>query len=282
LFLACLHEARMSEEKFRIYMGYDTHEDIAFQVASYSLSRRTKLPHVIYPLKQKELRDKGLYTRERDPKQSTEFTYLRFLVPHLSGYKGWAMFVDDDFLWLGDIANLVSLIDDKYAIMCVKHDYNPTETRKLAGVSQEPYPRKNWSSMILYNCGHPANAMLTPELANRESGAFLHRFQWIKDDNLIGEVPYTWNFLVGWYKTLPPPEVPSAIHWTEGGPWFPDHRAVGVDYQQEWLDELSSYEKTLSSKRELCPFELFTLKNNPVLEGYPNSNQRWNWTEQAL
>lgn len=267
------------ENPFRIYMGFDSHEEIAFQVASHSLSKRTKVPHVIHPLKQKEMREKGLYYRQRDPKQSTEFTYLRFLVPHLAGYKGWAMFVDDDFLWLGDLADLLDHIDDKYAIICVQHDYKPTEAVKLAGVAQDAYPRKNWSSMVLYNCGHPANQKLTVELANTESGSYLHRFKWIEDDSLIGEVPYTWNFLVGWYKKLEDGKVPGAIHYTEGGPWFPDHRAIGVDYQQEWLDELADFEKTLPEPRKLCPFELFTQKNNPSLQGYANSGEKWEWQE---
>jgi len=183
-------------------------------------------------------------------------------------------------LWLGDLADLLDHIDDKYALICVKHDYNPTESTKLAGVSQDPYPRKNWSSMILYNCGHPANAKLTPEIANSETGQYLHRFKWIEDDSLIGEVPYIWNFLVGWYKVLPDGKKPGAIHYTEGGPWFPDHRTVGVDYQQEWFDELKEYEKTLSAPRRLCPFELFSLKSTPPLPGYPNSSDRWNWENE--
>eukprot|EP01101_Sappina_pedata_P005632 TRINITY_DN261_c1_g1_i1.p1 TRINITY_DN261_c1_g1~~TRINITY_DN261_c1_g1_i1.p1 ORF type:complete len:285 (-),score=138.65 TRINITY_DN261_c1_g1_i1:79-933(-) len=265
------------ENPFRIYMGFDSHEEIAFQVASHSLSKRTKVPHVIYPLKQKEMRDKGLYYRQRDPKQSTEFTYLRFLVPQLAGYKGWAMFVDDDFLWLGDIADLLDQIDDKYAIMCVKHDYKPTEATKLAGVAQDAYPRKNWSSMVLYNCGHPANQKLTVELANKETGSYLHRFMWIEDDSLIGEVPYTWNFLVGWYKKLEGDKVPGAIHYTEGGPWFPDHRAIGVDYQKEWFEELKEFEATLPEKRKLCPFERFSQNGSPFLPGYPNSEDKWEW-----
>jgi len=189
------------------------------------------------------------------------------------------MFVDDDFLWLGDLSNLINLIDDKYALMCVKHDYNPTETVKLAGVAQDPYPRKNWSSMILYNCGHPANAILTPQVANQETGQYLHRFKWIEDDSLIGEIPFTWNFLVGWYKPLTE-GVPNAIHYTEGGPWFPDHRAAGVDYQKEWIDELHEYEKTLPTQRKLCPYEIFTLKDSPVLPGYPNSSERWIWENE--
>jgi len=261
-------------------MGYDSHEDIAFQVASFSLSRRTKIPHTIIPLKQKELREKGIYKRAKDPKQSTEFTYLRFLVPYLAGYKGWAMFVDDDFLWLGDIAELLDQIDDRYALICVKHDYNPTETVKLAGVSQDPYPRKNWSSMILYNCGHPANAKVTPELANAETGQYLHRFKWLESDDLIGEVPFTWNFLVGWYKPLQEGRMPGAIHYTEGGPWFPDHRAVGVDYQREWIDELRAYEATLPAPRLLCPYERFSLKGSPALPGYSNSDESWSWEKE--
>jgi len=268
------------ESPFRIYMGYDSHEDIAFRVASFSLMRRASVPIEISPLDVRAMRANGTYTRPFDPKQTTEFTYLRFFVPYLTGYKGWAMFVDDDFLWLGDVAELLDAIDDRYAIIVVKNDSTPTEKTKLAGRGQEPYPRKNWSSMILYNCGHPANAVLTPDLANRETGQFLHRFTWITDDSLIAEVPYKWNFLVGWYKKLPDDSPPGAIHYTEGGPWFPDHREANVDYSEEWFAELKKYEATLPEKRQLCPYELFSEQGHKPLAGYPNSDQRWSWADE--
>lgn len=87
-------------------------------------------------------------------------------------------------------------MDDKYALMCVQHDYSPTVTVKLAGCQQEPYPRKNWSSLVLYNCGHPANQALTLDMINSQPGSFLHRFSWITDDSLIGKIDFEWNFLV--------------------------------------------------------------------------------------
>ncbi len=189
------------------------------------------------------------------------------------------MFVDDDFLWLGDIADLIDHCDDKYAIVCVKHDYNPKVTVKLAGRQQSIYPRKNWSSMVLYNCGHPANAKVTLDMINKEGGAYLHRFTWIEDDALIGEVPYHWNFLVDWYKPYEE-GVPGAIHYTEGGPWFPDYRE-GHDYGKEWFEELAKYEKTLPEKRKLCPYELFSEKGIKPLEGYPNSNETWAWDQDC-
>lgn len=217
----------------QIFVGWDSREDIAYRVCAHSIRRHATKPVHITPLKQEELRKRGLYHREKDPLASTEFTYTRFLVPHLTGHKGWALFVDCDFLYTADVSKLFALADEKYAVMCVQHDYRPSETVKMDGVVQTVYPRKNWSSMILWNCGHPANRAVTADAANRQTGAFLHRFQWL-DDALIGSVPETWNWLEGWCRK-PAEGVPNAIHYTRGGPWFDNWK--NVDYADLWLEE---------------------------------------------
>lgn len=223
----------MTVEQFPVFVGWDSREDIAYQVCRHSLLARTTAPVAVSPIKQEELRAAGDYTRPADPLASTEFTYSRFFVPFLTGYQGWALFCDCDFLWLADIRGLIDLIDDRYALMCVHHDHRPSENLKMDGRKQTQYPRKNWSSLVLYNCGHEANRVLTPDLVNRESGAFLHRFQWLSDD-LIGEIPETWNWLEGWCAK---PDVghPNVVHYTRGGPWFDDWQ--DVDYADLWLAE---------------------------------------------
>jgi lipopolysaccharide biosynthesis glycosyltransferase len=263
---------------FRVYLGYDSHEDITYQVAKFSLEKNASVPVHVQPLKREELRAQGVYRREQDPKQSTEFTYCRFFVPYLNNYKGWALFADDDFLFLGDISELLEQADDRYAVMCVQHDYAPTVQVKLAGMSQEAYPRKNWSSMVLYNCGHPANAALTLDVANEKPGSFLHRFSWITDDSLIGAIDYEWNFLAEWYKPYTEDgRKPKAVHYTEGGPWFPDYR--NTDYAAEWMEHMREYEKTLETPRVLCPYERFSKRGNAPLQGYSNSDEPWSWEE---
>ncbi len=223
----------MTNSPFRIFVGWDSREDIAYQVCRHSIAARASVPVEVIPIKQYELRDRGLYRRERDPLASTEFTYTRFFVPHLAGYRGWALFCDCDFLWLADIKRLIEQIDDRYAVMCVHHDHRPPESWKMDGRQQTLYPRKNWSSMVLYNCGHPDNAALTPALINAESGAFLHRFQWL-DDAVIGAVAETWNWLEGWCRR-PADGPPNVVHFTRGGPWFDDWR--DVDYAELWRAE---------------------------------------------
>ena len=220
-------------EPLRIFVGWDSREDIAFQVSKASLERHASVPLQVVPLVQAELRAAGLYHRPEDPLATTEFTYTRFLVPHLAGHAGWALFCDCDFLWTDDVARLFRLADDRYALMCVQHDYRPPEAVKMDGRAQTQYPRKNWSSLMLINCGHPANSVLTPDVANREGGAFLHRFQWL-DDAVIDALPLTWNWLEGWSE---PPEgaPPAAIHFTRGGPWFEAWQTV--DYAALWCAE---------------------------------------------
>ncbi|MEQ8345721.1 MAG: hypothetical protein RIB84_11795 [Sneathiellaceae bacterium] len=218
-------------DPIRLYVGFDSREAVAYEVCRHSAERNSSAPLRVEALKQDELRAQGLYWRDTDPLASTEFTYTRFLVPHLAGYRGWALFCDCDFLWLGDIAELFALRDEACAVMCVHHDHRPPEAVKMDGAVQTRYRRKNWSSMVLYNCGHPANAVLTPELVNASTGAFLHQFQWLADD-LIGAVPETWNWLEGWCAP-PPGGPPKVVHFTRGGPWFAQWQ--DVEYGGLWL-----------------------------------------------
>jgi len=218
-----------------VYIGYDTREDIAYQVSKYSILSKSQ--HIkVNPLKLNELKDKKIYWREEDKLGSTEFTFSRFLVPELNKFEGWALFCDCDILFLEDINNLFNLTDEKYAVMCVKHDYKPKEGIKMDGKAQTLYPRKNWSSLVLWNCSHPSNKLVNKELINspETTGKYLHRFSWLKDEE-VGSLPHHWNWLAGWYKE-PEDGSPKAIHYTEGGPWFENYRHC--EYHQTWKDHL--------------------------------------------
>jgi lipopolysaccharide biosynthesis glycosyltransferase len=219
----------------KVFVGYDTREDIAYQVCKHSIESKQSDASV-RPLKQQELRDAGWYTRGIDKLASTEFTFTRFLIPELCNFNGWALFMDCDMILKTDIKQLFDQADDKYAIMCVQHDYSPSATIKMDGQAQTIYPRKNWSSVMLFNCGHKSNAKLTQNLINdpKITGAYLHRFSWLKDKE-VGELSPEWNWLVGHYKE-PKDGTPKLIHYTEGGPWFENYR--NCDYHQDWKDEL--------------------------------------------
>ena len=217
----------------KVFIGWDSREEDAYKVCVHTIKKHASSDVEIVPLKRDELRQQGLYTRDEGGAVSTEFAYTRFLTPHLSDYKGWSLFIDCDFLFTRDIAELFSLSDPNYAVMCVKHDYTPSSTIKMDGQKQVSYPRKNWSSCVLWNCAHPANAIVTPNIVNTETGAFLHRFQWLPD-NLIGELPLEWNWLEGEYEK--PENIPAVIHYTNGGAWFKE--CQDVEYAQEWLDAL--------------------------------------------
>ena len=222
----------------KIFIGWDKREDIAFKVCQESLARHSSEYLSITPIKQHEMRERNLYWREPDPLSSTDFTFTRFLTPYLAGYKGWAIFMDCDFLWRGDIATVMDYCDSSKSVMVVKHNYVPTETTKMDGAVQSQYPRKNWSSFMLLNCDHPDTQSLTPEVVTRESGAYLHRFQWPKDEH-IGSLPVFYNYLEGWNNKEDCPN-PLGVHFTRGGPWFRDY--LHVEYGDEWIQ----YAKRLS------------------------------------
>ncbi len=220
-------------EQLKIFIGWDSREDIAYQVARQSLLRHASVPVDVIPIKLPDLVAKGMYTRAIDPLATTEFTYSRFLTPALNDFRGWALFCDCDFLYFGDVAELRQFMKPEHAVACVKHDYTPKESTKMDGQIQTVYPRKNWSSFMLFNCEHPSTRKLTVETVNRETGAYLHRMQWAAD-NEIGEIPTEWNWLEGWNEK-PSTGTPKAVHYTRGGPWFPDWQDVA--YADVWKRE---------------------------------------------
>lgn len=227
----------MSEDELRIYVGWDSREDIAFRSCKQSIIDNSSVDVKIIPLKQKKLRDQELYWREPDKMASTEFTFTRFMVPALADFKGWALFIDCDFIALDDVKKLFDLRDDKYAVMCAQHDYTPKADKKMDGKHQYIYPRKNWSSMMLFNCGHASNRTLTYDFVNNPEidGKYLHRMSWL-DDSEVGEISHEWNWLVGWYKE-PEDGTPKFLHYTEGGPWFDNY------YNCEYSNEYYKYER---------------------------------------
>lgn len=227
------------QDELEVFIGWDSREADAFRVAEFSLRRHSSIALIVTPLVQADLRGRGLYHRADDPLASTEFTYTRFLAPHLARTDGWAIFCDCDFLWLGDVAELLALARPDKALYCVKHSHVPTETTKMDGAIQTVYPRKNWTSLMLFNNSHPAVRRLTPDVVNRATGKFLHRMEWLADDD-IGGLPETWNWLEGWSQK-PARGLPKAIHYTRGGPWFPQWRGVG--YADLWLRELELAER---------------------------------------
>ena len=222
-----------------IFVGYDSREAEAFDVCRFSLLARSSIPLRIQPLGQPE----GLYRRtwhmesgqrvdDRDGRPfSTEFAFSRFLVPAIMNGSGWALYCDCDFLFLDDVAQLIELRDSRFAVQCVKHQHEPRPSLKIFGSAQVAYPRKNWSSLVLWNCAHPANRALTVDAVNSQPGRWLHGFSWLKDED-IGALPEVWNWLSGWSS---PDIAPKAVHYTGGGPWVDDCRAVPL--ADLWLAE---------------------------------------------
>jgi hypothetical protein len=215
-----------------IYIGYDPREAVAFYTLAHSILRRSSIPVSIAPLMQRQL--KRLYTRPRGPTESTEFSLTRFLVPALAGYRGWSLYMDCDMLCRADIAGLAAEIErqpDK-AVLVVKHDYVPKTERKMLDQVQTKYPRKNWSSLMLFN--NERCRALSPEYVNSASGLELHRFAWT-EDRLIGDLRPEWNWLVGEYDYQPEAKI---AHFTLGGPWFDKYR--DCHYAAEWFAERES------------------------------------------
>lgn len=225
----------------KIFVGYDSREDIAWQVCRQSLLRHAGEGVEVCPLRQPALRELGLYTRPADAGASTEFSLTRFLTPYLAAQSGWVIFCDCDFLFTGDVRDVFQSLDPSKAVYCVQHDYTPAHAVKMDGKQQTAYPRKNWSSFMVFNCDHPDVRALTPEVVNSAPPAYLHRFEWIKDPAAIGALNVEWNFLEGEYSK--PDQIPRVIHYTNGGPWFEQWQ--DCDYADLWLNERDLYLQSL-------------------------------------
>lgn len=226
------------QSSFKVFIGYDSREDIAFQVARHSLLRHASSGVSVHPIRQPAVRELGLYTRPVDATATTEFSLTRFLTPYLAAQaRGWVLFTDCDFLFTVDICQVLENLDPAKAVYVVQHEYEPAHDVKMDGKRQTRYPRKNWSSFVLFNCAHPDVQALTPDIVNSASPAFLHRFEWVSHPSLIGSLDLDWNFLEGEYPK--PDKLPRVIHYTNGGPWFDEWK--NVDYSDVWLDEEAAY-----------------------------------------
>ena len=209
----------------RVFVGFDARETVAFNVLAHSIHALASQPVTVAPVRLSQLA--GVFSRERHPLQSSDFSFSRFLTPYLSGYTGWSIFMDCDMLMREDIAELWRLRDDAYAVMVVKHHHVPRENVKFLGEPQSKYEKKNWSSVMLFN--NARCTQLTPEYVSTASGLELHQFKWLGDDSLIGALPDRWNHLVGYN---PPRTDAALVHFTLGGPYFDEYR--DCEYADEW------------------------------------------------
>jgi hypothetical protein len=216
----------------RVFIGYDKVESVAWHTMAHSILERSSRPIAIIPLYLGNL--KNIYNREPDPRQSNEFSFTRFLVPYLSDFDGYSVFFDCDMMLRVDINEILDVVKSQpnKAVYVVKHDYSPKNKIKFLNQVQYQYPRKNWSSVVLWNCSHPSNKAVTPDYVNTATAMELHRFKWLKDDE-IGELDVRWNWLVGEYSN--PPNDVKNVHWTVGGPYFYEYK--DADFSDEWFFE---------------------------------------------
>lgn len=226
----------------RIFVGFDNNaEPIAYHAFCQSIIERSSIPVSFTPLSLNNLQG----YEETHTDGSNAFIYSRFLVPSLCGYEGVAMFFDGDMIVKEDIAKLLALYEDTKAVQVVKHDYKTKASIKYLGAKNENYPRKNWSSVIIFNCAK--NKDLTPDLVMTSTGSFLHRFSWLNDDD-IGELPKEWNWLATEYDFNHDAKL---VHYTLGTPCFSDYQEC--DYSDDWWDVYSGliYPLTGNDKESL-------------------------------
>lgn len=235
----------MTYKPMRVFLGFDPREASAFFVAKESI-RQFDRHIMINGVVLSDLQEKGLYYRRTirrlgklfdeisGASMATEFANSRFLVKEIckqQDWDGWALFMDCDVMVRANLYELRTVLDDSKAVMCVKHDHRPSFNVKMDGAEQTTYPRKNWSSVMAINTGHPKNEALTVELINTVPGRDLHRFCWLEDED-IGELGPEWNYLVGHTEGVEP----KIVHFTDGGPWFENFKKV--EYADEWREHL--------------------------------------------
>lgn len=228
-------------QPYHVYVGFDAQELRTCNIAIASLHGNTERSQVhvdrisrlslfkYYARPTSQMPTGQLYDDISDAPMSTDHAIARFFVPFLMNYRGWALFTDGDVLFRDDVRKLFAYADDRYAVQVVQHPPQMDEAVKKLGHVQSTYPRKNWSSVVLWNCGHPSNAALTVEVLNAWPGRDLHAFSWLSDD-AIGALPSRWNYLVG--VSDPDPD-PAIVHYTLGTPDMPGH--ANDPYATEWF-----------------------------------------------
>lgn len=204
----------MKQDTLKIFIGFDDKEAVVFHTCVQSIIEKCTVPVSIHPLNLQMFKN----YKETHNDGSNNFIYSRFLVPYLNNYKGKALFLDGDMIVNDDLNSLFNHFDDQYAVQVVKHNYKTKYPIKYLGHRNDDYPKKNWSSVILFNCSHPKNKFLTPKLIETAPGSYLHRFSWL-DEKEVGEIPKEWNYLVLEY---PENKKAKIFHYTVGAPCFSD------------------------------------------------------------
>ncbi|WP_251371874.1 glycosyltransferase [Polynucleobacter sp. MWH-UH24A] len=215
-----------------IVVGFDQKEAVAYHVFCQSIIEKASLPCEFLPLAENTLSE----YKETHKDGSNKFIYSRFLTPYLKKFTGWAIFADGDMICNVDIKELWEKRDPTKAVQVVKHNYKTKRNIKYLGNKNEDYPRKNWSSLILWNCEHPKNRILMPQFIQSQPGSYLHRFSWLDDDE-IGELNKDWNWLAIEY---PDSESAKLIHYTLGTPCFFEFR--DTEMSEKWINQ---YQKTI-------------------------------------
>lgn len=210
----------MQSEKISLIVGFDQSEAVAYHAFCQSVLEKASVPVQFMPLAENTLAG----YKETHTDGSNRFIYSRFLTPYLNDFKGWAIFADGDMICQTDIKALWDLRDESKAVQVVQHDYQTKATTKYFGNKNENYPRKNWSSLILWNCAHPAHRVLTPAFIQQQKGSYLHRFSWL-DDSQIGALPREWNWLAIEYEDNPQAKL---IHFTLGTPCLKDYAETAM------------------------------------------------------
>lgn len=213
--------------KTELFIGYDKNQPFAYDTCRLSIRDHSRV--VIKSIMLSSLQSSGHFWRPMG-QGSTEFAFTRFLTPYLKGYYGFAIFCDSDFIWTCDPLELIEQIDTTKAVSVVQHSIQPHQIKqtKMDNKDQSWYPRKNWSSLMVFNCGHPYVKNLTPVAVSESPAGYLHEFHWCPTE-LIGSIPHTYNYLVGYYDDI---EEPKAIHYTDGGPWHPGYE--NVQFADKW------------------------------------------------
>lgn len=214
----------------RIMIGYDPNETIAYHVLCQSIMEHASGPVAFTPINKRNIPE---FDRGKED-GATEFSFSRFLTPYLAGYTGHAIFMDCDMILRDDIYKIMEYVDFKHDVYVVKHDYTPKTKDKFLGAKQYVYPKKNWSSVMIFDC---EKCQILPETVNSATGKYLHQFEWTTEDR-VGEIPVEWNHLVGEYEPNPNAKL---VHYTLGTPCF--YGYTEQEYADEWFDYLRKTNK---------------------------------------
>lgn len=216
-----------NNEVIRVYVGVDRSQLLAVPVLEYSIKRHTTAQVEVIPMLDLPV---PVPVDPRNGKR-TGFSFSRFCIPKLAGYKGRAIYVDADMLVFRDIRELWDIPFDGAKIVIQQEVKFLEETLNKEGA---PKKRKKQCAVMLLDCGRldwdVENIIAGMDEGQYDYEELMYDMCILDESEVKYGVPFEWNSLEHWDETT------CLVHYTDvyTQPWTSCNNKFGY----VWFDEV--------------------------------------------